>query len=130
VEFVEPVIVYRPKRGATRTLEAKGEWAVVLWRSMNGSGIIGVQIVSIGHFAHRLKFERTRVPNTVLARIKELAGDTGPIVLQDDAVSFNDHVSDGVVRFDSIWGSESMLSSDGSKASAMMGLSLDSRRKS
>jgi hypothetical protein len=119
VKFGEPVIVYRPKRGATRTLKAKGAWAVVLWRSMNGSGIIGVQIVSTGRFAHRIKFERTRVPNTVLARIKELAGDIGPIVLEDDAVSFNDLISYGVALSDSTWGSEFKLSSDGSKALAI-----------
>jgi hypothetical protein len=90
---------------------------------------IGVQIVSTGHFAHRFKFERTRVLNTVLARIKELAGDTGPIVLEDDAVSFNDLVSDGVMPSDSIWGSEFsiwgsefMLSSEELKASANDGV--------
>jgi hypothetical protein len=53
--------------------------AVVLWRSMNGTGVIGVQIVSTGRFSHCLEFERTRVPLTVMARNKELADEIGPL---------------------------------------------------
>jgi hypothetical protein len=51
-----------------------------------------------------------------MARIKELAGEIGPAVFEDDAVSINELVSDGVVASDSLWGFEFMLSSDGSKA--------------
>jgi hypothetical protein len=96
--------LYRPKRRAVRAFEEKGECAVVLWCSMNWSGVIWVQIVSTSRFAHRHKFERTRVPLTVMARIKELAGEIGLIVLKDDAMSINDLVCDSVVPSDSLWG--------------------------
>ena len=65
-ELGEIILVERPKRGAARDLSTKAEWAVVVGRAMDGSGILEVLILSSMRIAHRLKFSRSRVPSEVL----------------------------------------------------------------
>ena len=70
VELGEIILVHRPKRGVSRGMEPKAEWAFVIDRLMDGIGVIQVVIVVTKKTAFRIKFARAKVPDDVKAQVK------------------------------------------------------------
>ena len=64
----EIIIVKKPK-SLSSDLHETGQWAVIVRRIMNGTGVIKVYLVSTKRYAYRLKFKRARVPAWVLEAI-------------------------------------------------------------
>ena len=58
------VIVKKPK-GISSDLGVTGEWAMVVRRSMNKTGVLKVYLIGTRRFAYRLHFKRVRVPDWV-----------------------------------------------------------------
>ena len=72
VELGAIVLVERPKRGVARDLSEKAEWAIVVGRAMDGTGILEVIVLQTYRTAFRLKFVYARVPSDVLHRARML----------------------------------------------------------
>ena len=84
VELGEIILVHRPKRGISRGMEPKAEWAFVIDRLMDGSGVIQVVIVVTKKTAFRIKFARAKVPDDVKAQVKSITHAFDIILPEDD----------------------------------------------
>jgi hypothetical protein len=71
-EWGEIVIVKKPK-GISSDLRPVGEWAVIVRRMMDGSGVIMVYLVVSKKFAFRLKFKRATPPGWVIALLNAIS---------------------------------------------------------
>ena len=87
-DFGEIVLCHRPKEGAFRGMEPKAEWGIVLDRSINGTGVIKVYNIEAKSYAHRLKFIRAVVPESILSLIAKV--DYVPGVAFEDGPSPQD----------------------------------------
>jgi hypothetical protein len=67
----EIVVVKRPK-GLSSDLKTTGQWAVVMRRQMDGSGVLKVYIIETKKFAFRLKFQRAKPPTWVLESLNNI----------------------------------------------------------
>ena len=64
-EWGETIIVKKPK-GISSDLKVTGQWAVVVRRVMDNSGILKVYIVQTKKYAYRLQFRRAVAPDWVI----------------------------------------------------------------
>ena len=108
-DFGEIVLCLRPKEGACRGMEPKADWAIILDRSINGTGVIKVYNIEAKSYAHRLKFIRAVVPGSILSLIAKVdfvsgvAFEEGPsprdlVYVGPRAVVVEDNVSSDVVE--------------------------------
>ena len=67
----ELVIVKKPK-GISSDLKVTGEWAMIVRRFMNHSGVLKVYLVASRRFAYRLKFKRATVPEWVIIAMNSI----------------------------------------------------------
>jgi hypothetical protein len=74
VKWGEPVVVKKPK-GVSSDLGVTGQWAVVVRRIMNGTGVLKVYLVQTKRYAYRLHFTRAAAPEWVLETLKDLRAD-------------------------------------------------------
>jgi hypothetical protein len=74
-EWGEPIIVKKPK-GIASDLRQSGEWAIVVRRIMNGTGILKVYLVSTRRMAFRLKFHRAKPPIWILNLLNNISIDS------------------------------------------------------
>jgi len=72
VEWGEPIVVKKPK-GISSDLKVTGQWAVVVRRIMNGTGVLKVYLVQSKRYAYRLHFARAIAPEWVLENLKDLS---------------------------------------------------------
>ena len=77
----ELVIVKKPK-GIASDLKTTGEWAMVVRRSMNHTGVLKIYLIGTRSYAYRLKFVRATVPEWNITAIKSTGGRT--IGFEDD----------------------------------------------
>ena len=56
-DWGEPVIVKKPK-GIASDLKVTGQWAVVVRRIMNGTGVLKVYLIQTKKYAYHLQFQR------------------------------------------------------------------------
>ncbi len=63
-------------------LNVTGQWAVVVRRIMNGTGILKVYLIQTKKYAYRLKFVRAITPEWVLEALKNVS--------TDDLIGFED----------------------------------------
>jgi hypothetical protein len=61
----------KPK-GISSDLSVTGQWAAVIRRIMNGTGVIKVYLIQSKRYAYRLRFVRARAPERVLEALKEI----------------------------------------------------------
>ncbi len=61
----------RPKQLAA-DLTVTGEWAVVVRRMMNGTGVLKVYLVQSKKYAYRLHIKRAKAPEWVLEALQDL----------------------------------------------------------
>ena len=78
----ELVIVKKPK-GISSDLRVTGEWAMVVRRLMNHTGVIKVYLIGTRKYAYRLKFKRATVPEWVIIAMNSI-GDQS-IGFEDEA---------------------------------------------
>ena len=71
-EWGEPVIVKKPK-GISADLKVVGEWAIIVRRIMNGTGVLKVYLIQSRKFAHRLKFKRAKAPEWVVNALNSIS---------------------------------------------------------
>ena len=71
-EWGEPVIVKKPK-GIASDLKVTGEWAIVVRRIMNGTGVLKVYLIQSKRYAYRLKFKRAKAPEWVLQALNSIS---------------------------------------------------------
>ena len=76
----ELVIVKKPK-GIASDLRTTGEWAMVVRRSMNHTGVLKVYLIGTRRYAYRLKFVRNTVPEWVITAMNSIG---------DRAIGFED----------------------------------------
>ena len=79
----ELVIVKKPK-GVSSDLRVTGEWAVVVRRVMNKTGVLKVYLIGSRKYAYRLQFRRAIVPEWVTAAMNAI-GDRN-IGFEDESV--------------------------------------------
>ncbi len=77
----ELVIVKKPK-GIASDLRTTGEWAMVVRRSMNHTGVLKVYLIGTRRYAYRLKFVRATVPEWVITAMNSIGDRT--IGFEDD----------------------------------------------
>jgi hypothetical protein len=75
VDWGEPIIVERP-RGIASDLTVTGQWAVVVRRIMNGTGVLKVYLIQQKKYAYRLKFQRARAPQWVMEALNSISKET------------------------------------------------------
>ena len=75
VDWGEPIIVERP-RGIASDLTVTGQWAVVVRRIMNGTGVLKVYLIQQKKYAYRLKFQRARAPQWEMEALNSISKDT------------------------------------------------------
>ena len=74
VSWGEIIIVKRPK-GVSSDLKSTGQWAVVVRRFMDGTGVLKVYLIESKRYGHRIKFKRAKVPQWVVDRLNEIQVD-------------------------------------------------------
>jgi hypothetical protein len=74
VEWGEPIMVKKPK-GLSSDLRVTGQWAVVVRRIMNITGVLKVYLIQTKKYAYRLKFVRAIAPEWVLEALKNISAD-------------------------------------------------------
>jgi hypothetical protein len=84
VEWGEPVVVKRPK-GTSSDLGTTGQWAVVVRRVMNGTGVVKVYLIQTKKYAYRLKLVHAIAPDWVLEALKSISVDQN-IGLEEEGV--------------------------------------------
>ena len=67
----ELVIVRKPK-GISSDLHVTGEWAMVVRRFMNKSGVLKVFLIGSRKYAYRLSFRRAKVPDWVITAMNSI----------------------------------------------------------
>ena len=67
-----PVIVKSPK-GMASDLKTRGDWAVVVARVMNGTGVVLVYILRTGKVAARLNLKRARCPRWFIDHMNSIS---------------------------------------------------------
>ena len=83
------MIVKKPK-GVSSDLRVTGEWAVVVRRLMNKTGVIKVYLIGSRKYAYRLQFRRAIVPDWVISSLNAIG---------DRAIGFEDeHVEEPAVN--------------------------------
>ena len=82
VAWGEPVIVKSPK-GMASDLKTRGDWAVVVARVMNGTGVVLVYILRTGKVAARLNLKRARCPTWFIDHMNSIS-DVKHIGLEGD----------------------------------------------
>jgi hypothetical protein len=75
VDWGEPIIVERP-RGIASDLTVTGQWAVVVRRIMNGTGVLKVYLIQQKKYAYQLKFQHAIVPQWVMEALNNISKDT------------------------------------------------------
>jgi hypothetical protein len=76
----EVVLVKSPSKGvASHASVPRAEWAIVVSRAMNGTGVLGVYLIGRGVFAHRLKFERRPIPPYIMEQVRNIDKIADPI---------------------------------------------------
>ncbi len=80
-EWGEPVVVKKPK-GILSNLGTTGQWAMVVRRIMNGTGVIKVYLIQSKKYAYRLKFVQAIASEWVMEAMKNISAD--------DSVGFED----------------------------------------
>ena len=73
-EWGETIIVKKP-RGIASNLNVVGEWAVVVRRIMNGTGVLKVYLVQSKRYAYRIKFKRAKAPEWVIGALNSISKD-------------------------------------------------------
>ena len=68
----ELIIVKKPK-GISSDLKVTGEWAMVVRRLMNHTGVIKVYLIGSKKYAYRLKFKRAVVPEWVVTAMNSIS---------------------------------------------------------
>ena len=71
------VIVKKPK-GISSDLGVTGEWAMVVRRSMNRTGVLKVYLIGTRRYAYRLHFKRAKVPDWVITATQPSVLKTRP----------------------------------------------------
>lgn len=79
----ELVIVKKPK-GVSSDLRVTGEWAVVVRRLMNKTGVIKVYLIGTRKYAYRLQFRRAIVPEWVISALNAIGDRT--IGFEDESI--------------------------------------------
>ena len=69
------VIVKKPK-GISSDLGVTGEWAMVVRRSMNRTGILKVSLTATRSYAYRFHFKRAKVPDWVTTAMNSIGDAT------------------------------------------------------
>ena len=80
----ELVIVKKPK-GISSDLKVTGEWAMVVRRFMNKTGVLKVFLVGSRKYAYRLNFQRAKVPEWVI---------TAMISIGEKVIGFEDQAEE------------------------------------
>jgi hypothetical protein len=84
-EWGELLIVHKPK-GIAADLGVVGQWAAVVRRIMNGTGVLKVYLVTSGKYAYRLHFRRAKAPQWVISKMASVSL-LGVIGFEDEAVN-------------------------------------------
>ncbi len=74
VEWGETIVVKKPKV-LSSDLRVTGQWAVVVRRVMNVTGVLKVYLIQTKKYAYRLKFVRATAPEWVLEALKNIGAD-------------------------------------------------------
>ena len=83
VEWGEPIITKKPK-GIASDLNVTGEWAVVVRRIMNGTGVLKVYLINSRKYAYRLQFQRAIAPKWVLDALNEVSNRNTSIGFEEE----------------------------------------------
>jgi hypothetical protein len=86
----ELVVVKKPNQLSTG-LTPKGQWAIIVRRQMDSSGILKVYLIDSKRYAHRLKFQRAIPPNWVITTINNI--NTATSVL-DETYPIEDEITE------------------------------------
>jgi hypothetical protein len=73
-DWGEPIIVKKPK-GIAADLKVVGEWAIIVRRIMNGTGVLKVYLIQSKKYAYRLKFKRAKAPEWVINALNSISRD-------------------------------------------------------
>jgi hypothetical protein len=76
VEWGEPVVDKKPK-GISSKLKVTGQWAVVVRRIMNGTGVLKVYLIQTKRYAYHLHFTRAVAPEWVLENFERISLNDG-----------------------------------------------------
>jgi hypothetical protein len=82
-EWGEPIIAKKPK-GIASDLTVTGEWAVVVHRIMNESGILKVYLINSRKYAYRLQFQRAVAQTWVLDALEQVSSRSTGIGFEDN----------------------------------------------
>ena len=67
----ELMIVKKPK-GVSSDFNVTGEWAIVVHRFMNKTGVLKVFLIETRKYAHRLSFRRAKVPDWFITAVNSV----------------------------------------------------------
>ena len=84
-EWGEPIITKKP-RGIASDLTVTGEWAVVVRRIMNGSGVLKVYLINSRKYAYRLQFQRAVAPTWVLDALEQVSNRNASIGFEENEI--------------------------------------------
>jgi hypothetical protein len=79
----EILLVKKPKQLAS-DLNVTAEWAAVVRRIMNGTGLLKVYLVQSKIYAHRLHFKRAKAPEWVLEELQNLKTSAIGFEIEED----------------------------------------------
>ena len=82
-EWGETIIAKKPK-GIASDLNVTGEWAVVVRRIMNGTGVLKVYLINSRKYAYRLQFQRAIAPKWVLDALEQVSNRNTSIGFEDE----------------------------------------------
>ena len=82
-EWGEILLVKKPKQLAS-DLNVTGEWAAVVRRIMNGTGVLKVYLVQSKKYAYRLHFKRAKAPEWVLEELQNLKTSAIGFEIEED----------------------------------------------
>jgi hypothetical protein len=70
-------------------LSVTDEWAAVVHRIMNGSGLLKVYLINSRKYAYRLQFQRAVTPTWVLDALEQISDKNINIGFEEDKVNLN-----------------------------------------
>jgi hypothetical protein len=88
LDWGEPIIVKKPK-GIASDLQVTGQWAVVVHRLLNGTGVLKVYLIQTKRYAFRLHFLHAKAPEWVLEVLKDILPDNKIGFEADAKVNYN-----------------------------------------
>jgi hypothetical protein len=92
-------VVKKPK-GLSSDLSMTGQWAVVVRRIINGTGVLKVYLIQTKKYAYHLKFVRAITAEWVLEALKNISADVN-IRYEDENVTEENKVQEKIADVES-----------------------------